>query len=440
MIFRTRDIVCQGSHKHLTRSHKDFRYALSLVQHKGFSQKDGVTGLSLCSVSKSHWALFATFCAVACSTYLGHSGRYLGHFLSAQQPRDRSANPPIDLAPPRPKASTMGDDDYTGTLLQALEHLNVSDPSVVQYFNNRQMLDARIPTAGRFTSKRIIGRLNQARRKALLAIHSDKTGEHRPEELHNVIGAWNMVRSLYPDLPVFDVEDSSDDEGEEEMVEEEVAAPAVDDDEEQHEEKEEDEVDAGEDGVNGEENERKPAAGPAAAAASLLLPPQDEDKRGRREASSSETKQWAEQETSPEYKKYIGLDVEYWGFWFKGRVMGLRIVEEKETKVERLCYHVVYEDGDKEDLAKGEMSELDIGPGQWSTRDNYIGATVWKEFPLKGKVLYFSGELDGEPAFACEFKNGGETYDRFLRLSEIPLPSPEEERTAAARPARRRRR
>lgn len=326
----------------------------------------------------------------------------------------------------------MGDDDYTGTLSQALEHLNVSVPSVVQYFDDRQMLDARIPTAGRFTSKRIMGRLSQARRKALLAIHSDKTGEHRPEELHNVIGAWNMVRSLYIDLPVFDVEDSSDDEGEEEMVEEEVAAPAVDDVEEQHEEKEEEEVDAGEDGVNCEEDERKPAAAPAAA--SLLLLPRDEDKGGRREASSSETKQWAEQETPPEYEKYIGSDVEYGGFWFKGRVWGLRIVEEKETKVERLCYHVVYEDGDEEDLAKGEMRELDIGPGQWSTRDNYIGATVWKEFHLNGKVLYFSGELDGEPAFACEFKNGGETYDRFLRLSEIPLPSPEEERNCSSPP------
>ena len=328
----------------------------------------------------------------------------------------------------------MGDDVYTGTLSQALEHLNVSVPSVVQYFDDRQMLDARIPTAGRFTSKRIMGRLSQARRKALLAIHSDKTREHRPEELHNVIGAWNMVRSLYLDLPVFDVQDSSDEEGEEETEEEEGAAPAVDDVEEQHEEKEEEEVDGGGDGASGEEDERKPAAAPAAAAASLLLQPQDEDKGGRREAASSETKQWAKQETSPEYEKYIGLDVEYWGFWFKGRVMGLRIVEEKETKVERLCYHVVYEDGDEEDLAKGEMRELDVGPGQWSTRDNYIGATVWKEFPLNGKVLYFSGELNGEPAFACEFKNGGETYDRFLRLSEIPLPSPEEERNCSSPP------
>lgn len=310
----------------------------------------------------------------------------------------------------------MGDDHYTGTLLQALKHLNVADQVMVQYFNDRQMLKTRIPTDQRFTSKRMMARISQARRKALLASHSDKTGEHRPEELHHVIGAWKMVRYLYLDLPVIDVEDSSDDEGEEEMVEEEVAAPAVR--EEQHEEKEEEEADAGGDGVNGEEDERKPAA-PAAAAASLLLQPQDEDKGGRREASSSETKQRAEQETPPEYKKFIGLDVEYWGFWFKGRVMGLRIVEEEETKVERLCYHVVYEDGDEEDLTKGEMRELDIGHDQWSTGDKYIGATVWKEFPLKGKVLYFSGKLDGEPAFACEFTNGRETYDRFLGLSEI---------------------
>ena len=308
--------------------------------------------------------------------------------------------------------------------------MNVSDPTVFQYFDDRQMLDALIPTDERFTSKRIMEKIGQARRRALLAIHSDKTGEHRPKELHNVISAWNMVKSLYRDLPVSDVEDSSDEE-EREDEEEEVAAPAVDDVEDEDDE-EEDEVAARGDGVDGKEDECKPAA--AAAAASLLLSPQDEDQGGRREASSSETKQWAEQETPPEYKKYIGVEVKYGGFWFKGRVMGLRIVEEEKTKVERLCYHVVYEDGDEEDLVKGEMRELDVGPGQWSTGDSYIGATVWKEFYLKGKVLYYSGELDGEPAFACEFENEGDKYDRFLRISEIPLPPPEEERNCSSPP------
>ena len=288
------------------------------------------------------------------------------------------------------------DDDFTGTLAEALKHLNVSETAVIQYFRDREMLDALISTPDTFTSKRIMAKLGQARRAALLALHSDKTGEHRPEELHSVISAFNMVKRLYEDLPVLDVDDSSVEEAD-------------------------------------REDARKPHA--AAAAGPLLLSPRDEDQGGRHEASSSETEQGAEdQETPAEYKKYIGVGVNYGGFWFEGRVMGLHIVEEKNTKVERLCYHVVYDDGDEEDLMKREMRKLDIGSGQWSQGDKYIGATVWKEFYLDGTVKHYCGVVDEEPTFACEFKNKGEKYDRFLGISEIPLPPPKEKRSCNSTP------
>jgi hypothetical protein len=371
------------------------------------------------------------------------------------------------------------DDDFTGTLAEALKHLNVSETAVIQYFRDREMLDALISTPDTFTSKRIMAKLGQARRAALLALHSDKTGEHRPEELHSVISAFNMVKRLYEDLPVFDVDDSSveeadredarkphataaagplllsprdeddssvddvddDDEGEEEADREDARKPhaaaaagpllLLPRDDEGEEEAEE--VAAGEVGVDDREDARKPHA--AAAAGPLLLSPRDEDQGGRHEASSSETEQGAEdQETPAEYKKYIGVGVNYGGFWFEGRVMGLHIVEEKNTKVERLCYHVVYDDGDEEDLMKREMRKLDIGSGQWSQGDKYIGATVWKEFYLDGTVKHYCGVVDEEPTFACEFKNKGEKYDRFLGISEIPLPPPKEKRSCNSTP------
>lgn len=130
-----------------------------------------------------------------------------------------------------------------------------------------------------------------------------------------------------------------------------------------------------------------------------------------------------EEQTAPEtYSKFIGKTIEK-KFWFPARVTGLNFLQDKGKELP--MYHLVYDDGDEEDLPMEEMRRVigknAEGLGQYSKEHPYLGATVWRQFFLRGEVQRHCGDIDGEPTFECTFKNtiNGAAYERFLGISEI---------------------
>ena len=248
------------------------------------------------------------------------------------------------------------------TVSEALTLIGANEPTTLQYFGARGLLDPNPSPSSVWASERMRHKLQQRYKKRIFSLHPDKRGNGNSIELHEVKAAWAELKKYYhsPIDLISDV-DSKDSDDEEEHT---------------------------------PEGERTTRDNPlnacdvlVACVASNLSESHERRKSDFVDNSNEEDAQSVDDDNLPVYECYIGKPVRK-GFWFQGRVTSLDVGETENVK-EIILVHVEFDDGDKEDYELHELeSEIEIDDKSALSDGKYhpLGAVVWKKFVLEGTV------------------------------------------------------